>query len=199
MSRRFLLPIATCLSLLSVLGGQNAHSQDLSQIQHWVFVIKENRTFDTYFGTFPGAYGATTGTISTGEVVPLGHTPDYMPRDLPHAWDNANQSIDYGRMDKFDVPTGCNVNGDYLCLTQLWQQDIPNYWTYASTFTLADEAFSSIHSDSMPNHLYTVAAQSGGVISNPNSDFAVGCNSPPGNDRNHAEQPGLYERRVSLL
>jgi phospholipase C len=163
-----------------VLGGQNAHSQDLSQIQHWVFVIKENRTFDTYFGTFPGAYGATTGTISTGEVVPLGHTPDYMPRDLPHAWDNANQSIDYGRMDKFDVPTGCNVNGDYLCLTQLWQQDIPNYWTYASTFTLADEAFSSIHSDSMPNHLYTVAAQSGGVISNPNSDFAVGCNSPPG-------------------
>src|SRR5262249_29119013 len=30
-------------------------------IKHVVFVIKENRTFDTYFGRFPGADGATTG------------------------------------------------------------------------------------------------------------------------------------------
>ena len=69
MSRRFLLPIATCLSLLSVLGGQNAHSQDLSQIQHWVFVIKENRTFDTYFGTFPGADGIPMDGIATAAVL----------------------------------------------------------------------------------------------------------------------------------
>ena len=180
MSSRSLLLIAIGLSLPSVLWGQSAQSQDLTQIQHFVFIIKENRTFDTYFGTFPGANGATTGTISTGEVVPLGHAPDFLPRDLPHSWTNANVSIDYERMDKFDVPPGCNVNGDYLCMTQMTQQDIPNYWSYATSFALADEAFSSIHSDSLPNHLYTVAAQSGGVIANPNSNAAAGCNSPPG-------------------
>jgi len=179
-SKRFLLLIAICFSLPLISGIENAHAQNLSQIQHWVFIIKENRTFDTYFGTFPGANGATSATISTGQVLPLSHAPDYMPRDLPHSWANANQSIDYGRMDKFDLPPGANINGDYLSLSQLTQSDIPNYWTYATSFVLADNAYSSIHSDSMPNHLYTVAAQSGGVISNPNSNAAVGCNSAPG-------------------
>src|SRR6202035_3478169 len=46
-------------------------------IQHVVYIIKENRSFDNYFGTFPGADGATSGPISTGQVIPLGHTPDY--------------------------------------------------------------------------------------------------------------------------
>ncbi len=161
-------------------GAEIAQAQDLSQIQQFVFIIKENRTFDHYFGTFPGANGATAASLSSGQVMPLNHAPDFLPRDLPHDWQNADKSMDYGRMDGFDLPPGCTVNGDYLCLSQLTQQDIPNYWSYASSFTLADAAFSSIHSDSLPNHLYTVAAQSGGVIDNPNSNTSVGCNSSPG-------------------
>lgn len=35
----------------------------LSSIQHIVFIVKENRTFDNYFGTYPGANGATTGVL----------------------------------------------------------------------------------------------------------------------------------------
>lgn len=150
---------------------------DLTTITHWVFVIKENRPFDHYFGTFPGANGATSGTISTGQVVPLGHTPDTMPSDLTHTWASAQKSMDYGRMDKFDV--GC-IDND-ICMSQLYQQDIPNYWTYASTFTLADEAFSSLHGVSFPNHLYIVAAQSGGAIDNPPmKESSWGCDSPVG-------------------
>src|SRR5215831_12310475 len=42
-----------------------------SKIQHIVFVIKENRSFDTYFGTFPGADGVNNGLISTGERMAL--------------------------------------------------------------------------------------------------------------------------------
>jgi len=34
-----------------------------SSIQHIVFILKENRSFDNFFGTFPGADGATSGTI----------------------------------------------------------------------------------------------------------------------------------------
>ena len=150
---------------------------DLTTITHWVFLIKENRPFDHYFGTFPGAYGATTGTISTGQVIPLSHAPDVMPEDLSHSWIAAQTAIDYGRMDQFNV--GC-VDND-ICMSQFYQQDIPNYWTYASTFTLADQAFSSLHGVSFPNHLYIVTAQSGGVIDNPPQQTnAWGCDSPTG-------------------
>jgi phospholipase C len=59
---------------------------DISLIQHIIFIIKENRTFDNYFGTFPEADGATHGTISTGQVIPLGHLPDSTGRDISHSF-----------------------------------------------------------------------------------------------------------------
>ena len=40
--------------------------------------------------------------------------------------------------------------------------EIPNYWDYARRYTLCDRFFSSLAGPSEPNHLYTVAAQSGG-------------------------------------
>jgi phospholipase C len=141
----------------------------MDAIRHVVFIIKENRTFDSYFGTFPGADGATSGTLSTGRVIPLGHTPDRTPRDICHGWSCAVQAIDDGKMDKFDLIPGCNVKGDFLCYTQFTQRDIPNYFAYAKNFVLADHMFSSLHGPSFPNHLYTVAAQSGGAIDNPTS------------------------------
>lgn len=168
-------------------GNGSTPAADISAIQHFVFIIKENRTFDNLFGTFPGADGATSGTISTGQVIPLGHTPDAGPRDLGHGWLESFTGIDYGRMDKFDLinstlngtSQACSVNGDYLCYTQLTQQDIPNYFAYASSFVLADNAFSSISSASFPNHLYTVGATSGGAISNPlNANSIWGCDAP---------------------
>lgn len=146
-----------------------------SAIQHIVFIIKENRTFDNYFGTFAGADGATSGTLSTGKTIPLGHTPDKTPRDICHGWSCAIGAIDGGKMDQFNLIAGCNVNGDYLCYTQLRQQDIPNYFAYASNFVLADHTFSSLHGPSLPNHLYTVAAQSGGVEDNPSGGW--GCDA----------------------
>lgn len=140
-------------------------------IQHIVFIVKENHTFDSYFGTFPGANGATSATISTGQVVSLGHLPDPPPHDISHDWNSAILAIDGGRMDKFDLIKNCNVNGDFLCLTQFQQADIPNYWAYASNFVLADNMFSSLQGPSFPNHLYTVAAQSGNAINNPHSQL----------------------------
>ncbi len=146
----------------------------LDKIQHIVFIIKENRTFDTYFGTFPGADGATSGTISTGQTIPLGHTPDRTPHDIGHGFQEAIKAIDGGKMDKFDLISSANVNGDYLAYTQMHETDIPNYFAYARAFVLGDRMFSSLHGPSFPNHLYTVGAQSGGAIGNPNSPEAKG-------------------------
>ena len=151
----------------------------LDKIQHIVFIIKENRTFDNMFGQFPGANGATSGTISTGDVIPLGRTPDPTPRDISHSFSSAVLAIDGGAMDKFDLIPGGNQNGDYLAYTQYTADDIPNYYTYASYFALGDNMFSSLTGPSFPNHLYTVGAQSGGAINNPtNSMGRWGCDSP---------------------
>jgi phospholipase C len=158
---------------------------DITSLNHFIFIVQENRSFDNYFGTFPGANGATAGKISTGQTIPLSHQGDQYPRDLHHAWESAWQAIDNGRMDKFDLiqsaGTNCNISGDYLCYSQLYQADIPNYWSYATNFMLADNAFSSIGGASFPNHLYTIAAQSGGAISNPIigqiTENAWGCDS----------------------
>lgn len=153
-----------------VLGsnGKVKRAQSSNPIEHFVFIIKENRTFDSYFGTFPGADGATQGTLSTGQVVPLNPMPDITPHDLDHSNEGALIDIDGGKMDNFDLPTASGAtNEDLLAYRQFTQLGIPNYWVYAQNFVLADHMFSSLHGPSLPNHLYTVAAQSGGVLEIP--------------------------------
>src|SRR5499427_7577108 len=179
--------VLSCVALSFVIVfhssfGQNSRNHDpdsnrhrrhlpggLKKIKHIVFLVKENRTFDNYFGTFPGADGAISGKISTGQTIPLGHAPDVLPRDISHSFQSAVLAIDGGAMDKFDLIPGGNLNGDYLSYSQYTEPDIPNYFTYARQFVLADKFFSSLTGPSFPNHLYTVGAQSGGAINNPSS------------------------------
>jgi len=75
-------------------GAKRHHG--MRKIKHIVFIVKENRTFDNYFGTFPGVDGATMGTISTGDVIPLGRAPDTLPRDISHSFQSAVTAIHGG-------------------------------------------------------------------------------------------------------
>jgi phospholipase C len=138
-----------------------------SLIQHFVFLIKENHSFDNYFGQFPGAYGATTGTLSTGQVVTLGPMPDTTSHDIGHTTWNALTGMDNGNMDGFDLMDEGNQNGDFLAYRQFGSDGLPNYWYYAQHFTLADQMFSSYHGPSYPNHFYTVGATSNGILDLP--------------------------------
>jgi phospholipase C len=134
-------------------------------IKHVVFLVKENRTFDNYFGKFPGANGATTGKLSDGGTVPLGPMPDKISPDISHAWAAALEAYDNGAMDRFDLIQGAIAGTNNYVQAQ--ESDIPNYWALAREFVLSDNFFSSLHGPSFPNHLYTIAAQSGGVEDNP--------------------------------
>jgi phospholipase C len=100
-------------------------------------------------------------------VIKLRRTPDQTPYDLGHTWQDAMTAIDGGSMSKFDQMRNGNNGGDYLPYTQLTEAEIPNYFAYARHFVLADRMFSSMAGPSFPNHLYTVAAQSGGSLDNP--------------------------------
>ena len=106
--------------------------QPHNPIEHVVIIIKENHTFDNYFGTFPGANGASG----------LAHAPDPPKGDPPHdhkAWLNRAQGA---------------VRQQYL------EADIPAYFAYARQFTLCDNYFSEVASQSEPNHLMLIAAAS---------------------------------------
>ncbi len=142
------------------------------KIQHIVFIVKENRSFDSYFGTYPGANGATTAKLSSGQVVPLGHTPDPPKHDMGHEWTDNHGNIDGGRMDRFDLELTCSVNGDMQCISQLYQADIPNYWSYATHYALGDAMFPSIASGSFPAHLGLVSGGVQDVLDNPLGDLA---------------------------
>ncbi len=146
-------------------------------IQQIVFIVKENRSFDNYFGTYPGANGATSATYSTGQTLPLEHEPDPTTSDLCHTWFCAKASIDNGKMDQFDANAKF-VSPGFQAMSEYTQNDLPNYWAYANNFVLADNMFSSLVGPSFPNHLYTIAATSADAISNPNSGGVWGCDSP---------------------
>lgn len=152
-------PVTVALAGLAIRG--------IDKIQHIVYLVKENRSFDSYFGTFPGANGATTGVISTGQVIPLGRTPDRTLHDMGHSWPSAWSAMDGGKMDQFDLIPDGTVNGDYQSYTQLRIADIPNYFAYAHHFVLSDNTFSSLMGASFSNHLYMIASQSGGAIGLP--------------------------------
>ncbi len=156
-------------------SGPTAANIPASPIKHIVIFVKENRTFDNYFGTYPGANGATTATDSTGKVVPLKHQADSIP-DISHSSESGYMAYDNGKMDKFDLIASNKNKGatDNNSLSQLYQADIPNYWQYAQNYVLGDAMFSSLMGPSFPNHLYTVAGQSGGAINNPRTDKNVG-------------------------
>jgi phospholipase C len=148
-------------------------------IKHIVILVKENRSFDNYFGTFPGADGATRGQLSTGQVVPLGHTPDHTLLDINHMGGAAQVAENGGRMNGFDLLAGAYQNGRNIALSQLRESDIPNYWAYARTFALADHFFSTINGPSYPNHLVLVAGSSHNTDDNPiwNTYHGWGCDS----------------------
>ena len=81
--------------------------------------------------------------------------------------------------------------------TQYTQSQIPNYWRWAQDFVLSDRFFSSMHGPSFPNHLYSMAAQSGGARDNPgplNSNW--GCDAPPGERVKVYDQEGQVEHVV---
>ena len=136
-------------------------------IEHVIFLVKENRSFDHYFGAYPGGRGVRRGTIADcsastfqdGPTVPLTQAPYVLPHDLGHAFAPGLYSINGGKMNGYNcVPLGEDMTG----YTQHSRQSLPGYWAYADRFVLADHFFTSMFGPTFPEHLYTVAAQSTG-------------------------------------
>jgi phospholipase C len=81
-------------------------------------------------------------------------------------------------MDGFSRIPDAVQQGKDMADSQYHRTDVPNYWRYAQTFTLADNFFSSVVGNSFSNHLFTVAATGADVITDPNSS-RWGCDASP--------------------
>jgi phospholipase C len=155
--------------------ASSAEPQDIHRIKHVIVIMQENRSFDSYFGTFPGADGLPAGVcVPAGGGKPC-QRPFVDHADVngggPHSRDNATADIDGGRMDGFVVQadharTGCLNPDDPACRAATatpdvmgyhTQSDIPNYWTYARDFVLQDHMFEPNASWSLPAHLFEVS------------------------------------------
>ena len=79
-----ILLVFSGLSPLAAPRAVVAAPQASNPIKHIVIMVKENRTFDDLFGTFPGADGATTYKDPHGKVHPLNHQPDHLERLAYH-------------------------------------------------------------------------------------------------------------------
>jgi phospholipase C len=151
-------------------------------IEHVVFLIKENRTFDQLFGTFPGADGVRFGW-DHGVRRPLVRGTDQATgEDIPHCYPCSLQAWDGGKMDGFNQSDAA----DRWAYTQLHHGQLPNYWHWARRNVLFDRFFASAQGPSFPNHLFTIAAQSGGAHDNPrrtpsltHGSNTFGCDAPP--------------------
>lgn len=150
-------------------------------IKHIIVIVKENHTFDNYFGTFPGAEGTPTYQLSDGGTGTCGRAPDNTLRDMDHSHAAGVTDWNGGAMNGWDLVPGTSTLGDQLAYKQYREADIPNYWAYARTFTLADHFFSQMIGPSFPGHLAVLAAQAGWATGNPDTTLTHpywGCDQP---------------------
>jgi phospholipase C len=178
--RRCVFPIIfATLSACSADNGVTTPAPG-TKIRHVIIIMQENRSFDTYFGTFPGADG-----IPLQDGVPRECLPDpadstciYPYHDTanvnvggPHGAADAVADIDGGTMAGFVarallVRATCKNPQDPSChggtdvMGYHDAREIPNYWAYAENFVLQDRMFEPAATWSLPTHLFMVSAWS---------------------------------------
>jgi len=137
-------------------------------IKHVIVIMQENRSFDEYFGTYPGADGIPAGICLPdprrgGCQKPY---PDHHDHNFnePHGAGGYYADVNHGKMNGFVAESEKFCKPEGPCRTDVMGYhtgtDIPNYWAYASHFVLDDHMFESSHSWSTPAHLYEVSAWS---------------------------------------
>ncbi len=173
----------------------------IHKIRHVVIIMQENRSFDSYFGTYPGADGIprrhgrpTVCNVDpkTGVCVYPYHDRHLANAGGPH--DAIAEQIDVarGKMSGFQASAeaaikGCLDTNAAICQPTATPDvmgyhtaaEIPNYWAYAKHFVLQDHMFSAVASWSLPAHLYML------------SEWSAHCvNTKPSSCVNNNELPG---------
>ncbi len=167
--------------------GAGPCSGHLTDIEHFVLFLMENRSFDHYFGTLSGTDGFDTPSLlfqqkgwnpQTQSLDPAGVTIPYRfdttrflldgqcLSDPDHSWKAMHDSWNGGANDNWlpaqighsRVPHNANVP---VTMGYHTRKDIPIHYLLADTFTVCDRYFSSVLGPTLPNRLYWLSANLG--------------------------------------
>src|SRR6202047_1314709 len=148
----------------------------LTDIEHVVILIQENRSFDHYFGSFRGVLGfsdksmvfqqpdpANISSPPVGALLPFhldtSTTNAACTHDISHDWVPQHQSWNNAAMNGFVTSRlPIDSNDAVLSMGYYTRADIPFYYALADAFTICDNYFCSVMGPTDPNRLYTMAA-----------------------------------------
>ncbi len=145
-------------------------------IKHVVIVIQENRTFDDFFATFPGADGTRYGEMKNGAKrvrIKLRQVNLAEPCDWGHGYTNYRRDYDDGKMDGFNLEGGskaCHGQAGKGPYQYVKPSQIAPYWDIAKQYVLADKMFQTQGSGSFTAHQDLIA---GGTILNKSQNEVV--------------------------
>jgi len=156
--------------------GPGSTCAKISDIDHVVIVILENRSFDHYFGSYRGVrgfadqsaafqqpYPGNTTNAPTGVLLPFHLDTTKLnaacTHDITHDWVPMHQSWNNGAMNGFVTSRlAINPNDAVLTMGYYTRADLPYYYALADSFTLCDNYFCSVIGPTDPNRLYAMAA-----------------------------------------
>ena len=136
-------------------------------INHFIFLMQENHTFDNYFGTRPGVDGVPAGTcmpVKRGQPKPCVkpfHMGELGSLDLDHTAQAFKTQYNDGKMDGFIEGVSTQGKDGRLAMAHYDDRDLPYYWNLADEYVLFDRLFSSSNSGSIRNHMYRVTGSPG--------------------------------------
>jgi phospholipase C len=147
----------------------NDRTGSIADVEHVIFLMQENRSFDHYFGTLRGVRGFADPHVmaqpsgkpvwqqpsGAGELLPfrpevadLGQT--FLP-DPPHGWNDTHAAWNAGNYDRW-VP-----NKGVTTMTYHTRADLPYQYALADAFTVLDNYHCSLLGPTDPNryHMWT--------------------------------------------
>ena len=171
----FYLIVLMFLYSNSVLAQFLAEKSFTTPIEHVVLIIKENRSFDHYFGKMKGVDGATKAKLSDGREIELKKAAkDIDGEKVKTGWYASTTAVNNGAMDGFDRVEGMGMDETFCQYDSI---DMPNYYIYANNYGICDKFFGSTHGSSFGGHLYMVTGHSAGAVGNPEDPNANFINS----------------------
>jgi phospholipase C len=164
--------------------------EGIFKLDHLIFIVQENRSFDHYFGTYPGADGFRFEDGEPADCVPdpilqqescVYRTTAERYKGGPHNRHSAVTAINGGAMNGFvhalpETNRWCAERSNPECepflgpqlqpdvLSYVTRKEIPNYWAYADEYVLQDRMFAPTDGWTLPAHLFLVSGWSASCL-----------------------------------
>jgi phospholipase C len=166
------------------------------KIAHLVIVVQENRSFDNFFATFPGADGTTSGRVHSGATYPLKKSGLIQIQDICHSYQCYRWDYDHKKMDGFDLSANLVGASGLAPYQYVDPAQIAPYWTIARRYVLGDRMFQTQGSSSFTAHQDLIAGDTAfapdeRAIDLPNG-LPWGCDAPAGTHTAAIKRFGQY-------